>query len=192
MKFKTLLTVSLGLIASEVSADVRTFLGSSRWNTTIFRSGVKPALAKTSNTTFYLVEYGNGQVINQVKIDAWIGKNPNNGRTERMYLVDEDFSIEYAFFGLGGTSPAGGMQFGGVEAISPFRGTLSYGDLGAFALYPSADYYAFSDNSRPALDVIEITGSARLNTAFSGPGLLTNYVQLVENYLVNRGYFEVR
>lgn len=191
MKFKTLLTLCLGLVASEVSAEVRTFLGSSRWNTTIYRTAAKPSVAKTSYTSFYLVEYGNGEVIGQVKIDAWIGKNPSTGRTERMYFVDEDFGIEYAFFGLGGTAPAGGMQFGGVDAVTPFRGTLAYGDLGAFALYPTADYYAFTSINNPALDVIEISGSARLNTTFSGPGLLSNYVVQVENYLRARGYFEV-
>ncbi len=192
MKFKTLLTISLGLIASQVSAEVRTFLGSSRWDTTMYRSFIKTSVAKTSYTSFFLVEYANdGEIVGQVKIDAWVAKNPITKLNERVYFVDEDFGIEYAFFGVGSTTVAGGMQFGGVESISPFRGTVSYGDLGAFVLYPASDYYPFTTtNNNPALDVIEINGSARLNTAFSGAGSLASYTQLVENYLRSRGFFE--
>jgi hypothetical protein len=192
MKIKALLTVSLGLLASQVSAEVRTFLGSSRWDTTIFRTNTNTSVAKTSYTTFYLIEYVNGEIVDQMKIDAWSYKNPATRVTERVFLVDNDFGIEYAYFGIGNTTVAGGMKFGGIEAYSPFRGTLSFGGLGAFTLIPTADYYPFSIDNNPALDIISITGSARLNTSFSGPQSLGFFEQQVKSYLRSRGYFEVQ
>ncbi len=192
MKFQILLTVFLGLLASQVSAEVRTFLGSSRWDTTMYRTNINTSVAKTSYTTFYLVEYVNGEVVDQIKIDAWSYKNPATRVTERVFLVDNDFGIEYAYFGNGGTTVAGGMQFGGIEAVSPFRGTLSFGDLGAFVLNPISDYYTFSSNNNPSLDVTAITGSARLNTAFSGVQSIAFYEQQIKSYLNSRGYLEVQ
>jgi hypothetical protein len=192
MKFKALLTLSFGMLASQAYAEVRTFLGSSRWDTTIFRTNTNTSVAKTSYTTFYLIEYANGEIVDQMKIDAWSYKNPATRATERAFLVDNDFGIEYAYFGIGNTTVAGGMKFGGVEVTSPFRGTLSFGDLGAFTLIPTSDYYPFSFNSNPALDVIAITGSARLNTSFSGAQSLAFFEQQVKSYLRSRSYFELQ
>lgn len=187
MKINSLIASLLGLLAINAHADVRTYQGSSRWSTTFFRPSTKTAIGTTSYTSYTLVEYSGSSVVGAVKIDAWSARNPTTGRTERNFYVDRDFAIEFGYFGIGGVNIGGGMQFGGIECPSPFRGTLKYGDLDAFSLYNTADYYA----SSAGLDVTEISGSGRFNAYFSGNVTLATAEDAVAAYLESRGYFEV-
>ena len=185
MKIKMIIAATVGLLVSQVSAEVRTFQGSTRWATTFFRTNTNTAQGKTTYATYFVVETNSlGDVINQSKIDAWSAKNPTTGRTEKLYYVDNNYQIEYGYFGIGGTSVAGGMLFDGLSATMPFRGTLSSGGLGAFALYPTADYYPLTNG----LDVTEVTGSARLNSYFSGNVSTNTAVNAIADYLESRGY----
>lgn len=177
----------IGLMMATAQADVRTYQGSSRWSTTFFRSNTKTAIGTTSYTSYTLIEYSGSEVVGAVKIDAWTARNPETGRTERNFYVDREFAVEFGYFGIGGVNIGGGMQFGGIACPSPFRGTLKYGDLDAFSLYNTADYYPNSSG----LDVIEITGSGRYNAYFSGNVTLDTAENAVAAYLESRGYFEV-
>ena len=185
MKIKMIIAATVGLLVSQVSAEVRTYQGSTRWATTFFRTNKNSAQGTTSYATYFIVETNSfGDVIDQVKIDAWSARNPTTGRTEKLYYVDNNFQIEYGYFGSGGTSVGGGMQFDGLSATLPFRGTLSFGSLGAFAMYQTADYYPISNG----LDVTDVTGSARLNAYFSGNVSTDTALNAVADYLESRGY----
>lgn len=186
MKWKQILLSLLSAAFMPAAAEVHTFQGSTRWNTTFFRTNTNTAAGTTSYTTYYLVESFSGYITDQVKVDAWSARNPATGRVEKYYYIDRNFAIEYGYFGRFGTDVGGGMQFDGIEAISPFRGTYSSGALRAFTLYPSSDYYRLSDG----LDVTQITGSARLNTSFSGNVSLGTALNAVLSSLENKGYFE--
>jgi hypothetical protein len=170
------------------SAEVMTYQGSSRWNTTFFRPQATTAVGNTSYVTFYLVESLNGSISDQVKIDAWTALNPETGKNERLYYIDRDFGIEFGYFGRFGTDVAGGMQFDGIDAIAPFRGTYKAGALSSFNLYPISDYYTPSTG----LDITQITGSARLNRSFSGNVSLIVAENAVLDYLESRGYREAQ
>lgn len=186
MKMKNMLLALCGMWIVPTSAEVMTYQGSSRWSTQLFRTSSTTSVAHTSYVTFYMVESLNGNVSDQIKIDAWSARNPNTGRTERLYYIDRNFSIEYGYFGRLGTDVAGGMTFDGVQAIAPFRGIYSYGALNSFTLYPIADYYTQSNG----LDITQISGSARLNRSFSGNVSLNTAVNAVVDYLKSRGYAE--
>lgn len=188
MKIYNVLLALLGISTISTSAEVMTYQGSSRWSTRLFRTQATTSVANTSYVTFYLVETLNGNVSSQIKIDAWLAKNPNTGRTDRLYYIDRNFSIEFGYFGRWGTDVGGGMQFDGIEAIAPFRGIYSSGALNSFSLFPIADYYPLSNG----LDVTQITGAARLNRSFSGNVSLNTAVDAVLDYLEARGYAEAQ
>lgn len=188
MKIKNVLLALLGISTISTSAEVMTYQGSSRWNTTLMRTLSTTSVANTSYVTFYLVESLNGTVSGQIKIDAWSVKNPSTGRTDRFYYVDRKFAIEFGYFGRWGTDVGGGMQFDGIEATAPFRGIYNSGALSAFSLFPIADYYPLSNG----LDITQITGSARLNRSFSGSVSLNTAVTAVLDYLESRGYAEAQ
>lgn len=171
-----------------LSADVLTFQGSSRWRSQIFVAGQTTSVATTSYITYTILERNQGNVVNQLKIDAWAARNPLTGRVERWYYVDEGFRIEFGNFGRFGTDVGGGMQFTGVEATIPFRGTSTAGILTAFNQYPTADYFPKSNG----VDILEIAGSGRLNRTFSGNFALNNVVTAIQTLLESRGYREAR
>lgn len=188
MKMKTMLAAAVASLTafSSAHAEVRTFQGSTRWSTTFFTPGIRTAAATTSYTTYYLVEIQDDVIVDALKIDAWTTKT--GSVVQRKFYVDHSFDIDYGFFGVDGRDVAGGIKTNALEATQSFRGTLYYGDLGAFTLYPATDYYPNNGN----LDVIAVTGSARLNTAFSGTGLsLPGAAVEVMDYLESRGYQEV-
>lgn len=186
MKWKKIFLALLSAAFMPANAEVQTYQGSTRWETMFFRTNTNTAAGRTSYTTYYLVESFSGSIANQVKVDAWSAKNPATGRVEKYYYVDRNFAIEFGYFGSFGTDIGGGMQFDGIEAISPFRGTYSSGALRAFTLYPSSDYYRLSNG----LDVTQITGSARLNTSFSGNVSLAYALDSVLYSLESRGFRE--
>lgn len=188
MNIKNVLLALLGISIIPTSAEVATYQGSSRWNTTLFRTLSTTSVANTSYVTFYLVESFNGTISDQIKIDAWSVKNPTTRRTERYYYIDRKYAIEFGYFGRMGTDVGGGMQFDGISATAPFRGVYSSGALSSFSLYPIADYYPLSNG----LDVTQITGSARLNRSFSGNIPLNTAVNAVLDYLESRGHVEAR
>lgn len=187
MKMKSLIASAFGLLLLGAHADVKTYQGSSRWNTTFFRTNTKTAAGSTSYISYTLIEYSGSTIVGAVKIDAWTARNPVTRVTERNFYVDRDFSVEMGYFGIGGSNPAGGMEFGGIASPSPFRGTLRYGNLDAFSLYHTSDYYPIANG----LDVTEITGSGRFNAYFSGNVALTTAEDAVAIYLEGRGYREV-
>ena len=185
MKIKMIIAATVGLLVSQVSAEVRTYQGSTRWATTFFRTNKNTAQGTTTYATYFIVETNNsGDVIDRVKVDAFTARNPTTGRLEKLYYVDSDYQIEFGYFGIGGTSVAGGMLFDGLSATIPFRGTLTAGGLGAFSLYQCADYYPISNG----LDVTAVTGSARLNLAFSGNVSTDTALNAIADYLESRGY----
>lgn len=186
MKWKQMILSLLSAATMPVAAEVQTYQGSTRWNTTFFRTNTNTSAGTTSYTTYYLVESFSGYITDQVKVDAWSATNPATGRVEKYYYVDRNFAIEFGYFGRFGTDVGGGMQFDGIEAISPFRGTYSSGALRAFTLYPSSDYYRLQNG----LDVTQISGSARLNTSFSGNVSLNTALDAVLSSLEARGFFE--
>ncbi|MFM2220861.1 MAG: hypothetical protein RLZZ553_609 [Verrucomicrobiota bacterium] len=188
MKYQKILLGWISLFCISAAAEVSTYQGSSRWSTTFFRPQATTSVGATSYTTFYLIESIDGSITGQVKIDAWLAKNPTTGRTERWYYVDRNFEIEYGFFGRFGADVGGGMQVDGIEAVMPFRGIYKSGFLNSFNLYPVADYYKPSSG----LDVTQITGSARLNRSFSGDLLLVEAENDVLDYLEARGYAEAQ
>ncbi len=186
MHWKKFFLSILGATLMPAAAEVQTYQGSTRWNTTFFRSTKNTTVGTTSYTTFYLVESSAGLITNQVKVDAWSSRNPTTGRVEKNYYIDRNFTIELGRFGQLGTDVGGGMQFDGIEAISSFRGTYSSGALRAFTLYPSTDYFRLPNG----LDVTQISGSARLNSFFSGNVTLSTALNEVTAYLQARGFTE--
>ena len=186
MKIKNLILACLSLLTIPTTAEVVTLQGSSRWNTTFFRTNTNTAVGNTSYITYYMIESFNGTIANQVKIDAWSARNPVTGRTERYYYVDRDFQIEFGYFGQWGTDVGGGMLFDGIEPVVPFRGVYASGYLNTVNLYPIADYYKLSNG----LDVTQITGSARLNRSFTGNVSLETAFNAVLDSLEARGYVE--
>ncbi len=166
------------------SAAVVTLQGSSRWRTTFFESGVTTSVGSSSYITYTLLERDQGNVVNQLKIDAWAARNPLTGRTERWYYIDEGFRIELGNFGRFATDVGGGMQFTGISATVPFRGASTAGILTAFTQYPAVDYLT-KDNG---LDVTEMAGAGRLNRTFSGNYSLSDVVAAIQNLLESRGY----
>ena len=129
MKWKQMILSLLSAATMPVATEVQTYQGSTRWNTTFFRANTNTSAGTTSYTTYYLVESFSGYITDQVKVDAWSATNPATGRVEKYYYVDRNFAIEFGYFGRFGTDVGGGMQFDGIEAISPFRGTYSSGAL---------------------------------------------------------------
>jgi hypothetical protein len=180
MKMHSLIPIAAIALATiaPTTAEVLTFQGSTRWSTTLFTPETRTAQASTSYITYYVVEQSQGNIVDTVKIDAY------TDRLGRHYYIDEDFNIEYGFFGLGGFDAAGGMEVTGLSAVLPFRGTIRFGDLNAFSLYTTADYYKEGAN----LDITTITGSARLNTFFSGNVGIVTAVDVIADYLERRGY----
>lgn len=171
-----------------LSADILTFQGSSRWRSQMFVAGQTTSVTNTSYITYTILERNQSNVVNQLKIDAWVARNPLTGRVERWYYVDDGFRIEFGNFGRFGTDVAGGMQFTGVETTIPFRGTSSAGILTAFNQYLIADYLSKSNG----LDITEIAGSGRLNRTFSGNFALNHVVTAIQTLLESRGYREAR
>ncbi|MFM2297073.1 MAG: hypothetical protein RL117_780 [Verrucomicrobiota bacterium] len=188
MKRMMLPLVVFACCFSSAWADVLTFQGSSRWRSTLMQSGSTTSVATTSYITYTVLERDQGNVVNQVKIDAWAARNPLTGKIERWYYIDEEFRLEFGYFGQFGTDVGGGMQFTGVDAVIPFRGTSSAGVLTAFVQIPTADYLT---NDR-GLDITEISGSGRLNRSFSGDYSLSTVVGAIRNLLESRGYWEAR
>lgn len=184
MKMKLLLTAATFAFATLTTsqAEVLTFQGSTRWATTLLTPNVRTASAITSYTTYYIVEQSGDTIVDAIKIDAY------TNRLGRFYYIDQGFNIEYGFFGIGGFDAAGGMEVTGLGAILPFRGTIRFGDLNAFSLYTSADYFKDGAN----LDITTVTGSARLNTYFSGNVSLNTAVNAVANFLEARGFREAQ
>ena len=188
MKMKIMLAAAVAslTVLSSAHAEVRTFQGSTRWSTTYFTPGMRTAASSTSYTTYYIVEIQDDVIVDALKIDAWTTKTGST--TQRKYYVDHSFDIDYGFFGVDGRDVAGGIKTNALEATQSFRGTLYYGDLGAFTLYPTTDYYPNNGN----LDVIAVNGSARINNDFSGIDLsLAAAANRVMDHLESRGYYEV-
>jgi len=94
--------------------------------------------------------------------------------------------VDYSYFSVYGSEVAGGIQSDDVSAVIPFRGKPKYGMLDSFTLFPTVDYYPNDGN----LDITTITGSARLNSYFSGNISLNAATDNVINYLESRGYYE--
>ncbi len=184
MKMKLLLSAATLATASltTLHAEVLTYQGSTRWATTLLTPNTRTASAITSYTTYYVVEQDGDTIVDAIKIDAY------TNRQGRFYYIDRGFNIEYGFFGIGGFDAAGGMEVTGLGAILPFRGTIRFGDLNAFTLYTSADYFKNGND----LDITTITGSARLNTYFSGNVSLNTAVNAVLNFLEVRGFREAQ
>lgn len=176
--------IATGAIAlstfATANAEVQTYQGSTRWAATLFTPYVRTSTSVTSYTTYYIVETSGGSVVNSLKIDAWTTKNG------RFYSIDDSFYVNYDYFGYGGADIAGGMESDNISTVLPFRGKLKYGRLDSFSLYPAIDYYPSNGN----LDITTISGSARLNTYFSGNVSLNTATNDVLDYLESRGYYE--
>ncbi len=182
MKMKSIIAtaaIALTTLASS-QAEVLTYQGSTRWSATLFTPNVRTGAATTSYTTYYIVETSGRNIVNALRIEAWIT------RTGRFYYVDESFNFEYGFFGIGGTDLAGGMESDDLSTVLPFRGSQRFGKLDSFNLYPAVDY--FTRNGY--LDITSITGSARLNTFFSGNISFNTAANRVLDFLESRGYYE--
>lgn len=171
--------IALATLAS-ANAGVQTYQGSTRWASTLFTPGVRTGIYSTTYTSYYVVETSGGYVVDARRIDAWT--TPSG----RFYYIDESFSMDYDYFGIGGYDVAGGMESADISTVLPFRGLTSYGKLNSFILYPAIDYYPINGN----LDITTITGSARLNTYFSGNMSLNTGINRVLDYLEARGYYE--
>jgi hypothetical protein len=171
--------IALTTLAS-ANAGVQTYQGSTRWASTLFTPGVSTGIYSTTYTSYYVVETRGGYVVDARRIDAW------TTASGRFYYVDDSFSMDYDYFGFGGYDIAGGMESVDISTVLPFRGVTSYGRLSSFILYPAIDYYPNNGN----LDITTITGSARLNTYFSGNVSLNTATNRVLNYLESRGYYE--
>jgi hypothetical protein len=163
------------------NAEVLTYQGSTRWAATLFTPYAKTGSSVTSYTTYYLVETSGNQIVNALKIDAWITRSG-----ARYYYIDNSFFLEYGFFGTTGTDIAGGMESDDLSTILPFRGKPKYGVLDSFSLVPAVDYYKRNGN----LDITSISGSARLNTYFSGNISLNTAANAVLDTLEGYGYYE--
>ena len=165
---------------TSANAEVQTYQGSTRWAATLFTPGVRTVGSTTSYTTYYIVETSGGYVTSALKIDAWTTKSG------RFYYIDDSFYMDYDYFGIGGVDIAGGMESDDISTVLPFRGKLKYGRLDSLSLYPAIDYYPKDGN----LDITTISGSARLNTYFSGYSSLNSAANAVLDYLESRGYYE--
>jgi hypothetical protein len=161
-------------------ADVRTYQGSTRWLTTLFTPGTSTYSSSSSYISYYIFETSGGQVINSIRIDAWISKSG------RHYYIDRSLYADYDFFGSFGTDVAGGMESDDLSAVIPFRGVTRYGRLDSFTLFPTVDYYTSDGN----MDISTISGSARLNGSFSGNIPFHTAIDDVLNFLESRGYYE--
>ena len=171
--------IALAALAS-ANAEVQTYQGSTRWASTLFTPSIRTAISTTTYTSYYVVETSGGYVVDARRIDAWITASG------RFYYIDESFSMDYDYFGLGGYDIAGGLESVDISTVLPFRGLTSYGRLSSFILYPAIDYYPKNGN----LDITTITGSARLSTYFSGNVSLNTAINRVLDYLEARGYYE--
>ena len=171
--------IALTTLAS-ANAEVQTYQGSTRWASTLFTPSVRTAFYSTTYTSYYVVETSGGYVVDARRIDAW---TTSSGR---FYYIDESFSMDYDYFGLGGSDVAGSMESVDISTVLPFRGLLRYGRLDSFSLYPAVDYYPNNGN----LDITAISGSARLNRYFSGDMSLNTAINSVLDYLESRGYYE--
>jgi hypothetical protein len=182
MKIKSIVTSAVVALSalSSAHADIQTYQGSTRWLTTLFTPGVRTYATSSSYTSYFILETSGGVVLNAVRIDAWATSYG------RYYYVDNSLLADYSYFGYYGTEVAGGMESDDVSAVIPFRGVSKYGMLNSFALYPTIDYYPNNEN----LDISTITGSARLNSYFSGNMSMDTATYNVINYLESRGYYE--
>jgi hypothetical protein len=181
MNIKSIITTAaLAILISPAIAGVQTYQGSTRWSTTLFTPSISTMAATSSYTTYYIFETSGGNVVDALRIDAW------TTTFGRFYYIDESFSADYSYFGPFGNDVAGGMESDDVSAILPFRGKLRYGILDSFSLYRAVDYYTRNGN----VDISTITGSARLNTYFSGNISLNRAANEVLDYLESRGFYE--
>ena len=182
MKIKSIITsavVALGSLAI-AHADVQTYQGSTRWQATLFTPGYRTIGSSSSYTSYFILETSGGVVTNAVRVDAW------STIYGRYYYVDSSLLADYGYFGYYSNEIAGGFESDDVSAVMPFRGVPRYGMLNSFSLYPTVDYYPNNGN----LDISTITGSARLNTYFSGNISFDAALSNVLNYLESRGYYE--
>ncbi len=182
MNMKSIITTAAVALSalSFANAEVQTYQGSTRWLATLFTPGVRTVASASSYTSYYILETSGGSVVNAIRIDAW------TTRLGRYYYVDDSLFAEYDSFGTYGTEIAGGMESDDISAVIPFRGLPRYGRLDSFVLYPTADYYPNNGN----IDISTITGSARLNTYFSGNISHDTAINEVLDFLESRGYSE--
>lgn len=182
MKIKSIITTAAVALSSLTlaTADVQTYQGSTRWRATLFTPGLRTFTSSSSYTSYFIFETSGSSVVNAVRVDVW------TTQYGRYYYVDDSLLADYGYFGYYSTEVAGGMESDDVSAVMPFRGYTRYGMLNSFALYPTIDYYPNDGN----LDISSITGSARLNTYFSGNMSIDTAVNNVLNYLESRGYYE--
>jgi hypothetical protein len=182
MNMKSTLTAAAIALStlSFANADVQTYQGSTRWAATLFTPGARTVKSSSSYTSYYIFETSGGGVINSIRIDAWTSK------TGRYYYIDNSLFADYDYFGFYGTDIAGGMESDDISTVMPFHGVTRHGTLNSFVLFPSVDYYSSNGN----LDISTITGSARLNTYFSGNISFNTAINSVLNYLESRGYYE--
>jgi len=182
MKIKSIIT-SAAVALSTLSftrADVQTYQGSTRWSATLYTPGVRTYASSSSYTSYFIFETSGGIVLNAIRVDAWTTEYG------RYYYVDNSLLVDYSYFSAYGSEVAGGIQSDDVSAVIPFRGKPKYGMLDSFTLFPTVDYYPNDGN----LDITTITGSARLNSYFSGNISLNAATDNVINYLESRGYYE--
>lgn len=182
MKIKSIITTAAVALSSLTlaTADVQTYQGSTRWLATLFTPGFRTFTSSSSYTSYFVFETSGGGVVNATRIDAW---TTSYGR---YYYVDSSLLADYGYFGYYSTEIAGGMESNDVSAVIPFRGIPRYGMLNSFVLSPTVDYYPNNGN----LDISTITGSARLNSYFSGNISFSTAIDNVLNYLESRGYYE--
>jgi hypothetical protein len=181
MNIKSIITSAAVALSSITfaNADVQTYQGSTRWLATLFTPGVRTIASSSSYTSYFIFETSGGVVLNAVRVDAWATSYG------RYYYVDNSLLADYAYFGYYSTEIAGGIESEDVSAVIPFRGVPRYGMLNSFVLFPTADYYPNNGN----LDISTITGSARLNTYFSGNISIESATNNVLNYLESRGFY---
>jgi len=180
MKHLIAAAAALTLLASANAQITTTYQGNTRWAETQFTPNVPTIRVSTSYISYFIVETRDGKVVNALKIDAW------TTRRGRFYYIDNDFFMEYGFFGVGGANVAGSMEFDTFDVLIPFRGLQRLARLDSFALYPATDYYPRNS----VLDVTTITGSARMNRSFSGNISLNTAANAVLDFLESRGYRE--
>lgn len=182
MNMKSIITTAAVALTtlSLANAEVQTYQGSTRWSATLLTPGARTVGSASSYTTYFIFETSGGFVVNAIRIDAWATQ------FGRYYYVDESFLANYDYYGTYATDIAGGMESDDISAVIPFRGKPRYGRLDSFVLYPTADYYSNNGN----LDISNITGSARLNTYFSGNISFDTATYEVLDYLESRGFYE--
>jgi hypothetical protein len=182
MNIKSIITTAAVALSalSFSNADVQTYQGSTRWLATLFTPGVRTVASSSSYTSYFIFETSGDSVVSAIRVDAWATAYG------RYYYVDDSLLADYGYFGTYGTDIAGGIESDDISAVIPFRGISRYGSLNSFILYPTIDYYPNGGN----LDISTITGSARLNTYFSGNISSDTALNDVLNYLESRGYSE--